>query len=499
MRPLYTSLAICSLIPTLSIAVAQTPVIQGTLTAGQTTIKGAGSPPVAAGAAGAVSIYICVAALSPSPLPAAPACTLPKAAPLAAAALQPVTTGPAGEFTAQLASPLIAGYYVYVSQVSPAGAINSAVATVTAATAAPPGYDWGRVRAYFTLGALLSQQDNQFSHADTFLDFQLDKTYALMGNIDETGNHSWKPGLNSFFETRLTALPVAVQSCPTITTTTTSTTTPATTSSSTALSPNCASASTTATPTTTATTTTTGTTTAAPDQTTAFLNSQKSARLLFGVYIPFQLDRWSLQDKDSSGNAVTTPYALFIGPLIKTGFDTSINGLNQTQQGGSTPSAVQAVGNSNEFYKFYDFGFRLGHVQLSGQSNKAHEIISYLDVTWGRFSNMASLLCPASAYQGNDTCNTSPLTTSMTSSGTTTTTSTILPLPWAHDYRLNVEGLLEIPGTNGFSIGFSTNVAAKGGQPSTSVVHIRPQDDLRFLFAYNCDISKIAAKLAGQQ
>jgi hypothetical protein len=370
---------------------------------------------------------------------------------------------------------------------SPAMAATNASALVIARSAAqiataPPGWDWGLVRAYFTFGALLSQQDSQFSHSDLFLSFHLDKTYLPLKNLDSTSKHSLMPGLNSFFEPRLTALPVTVQPCAATTTTSGSS------GSSTPTSSSCSSANSTA-------TTTSGTTAASTDTTTVFLNSQKSARLTFGVYAPVMLNRWAIASKDSSGKTQNQAYALFIGPLVKTGFDTSLNGLNQTQQQSSTPNTVQPVGNSNEFYKFYDYGFRLGHITLTGDKAKAPELMSYLDVTWGRFSNMASLLCPVASYTGGLTC---AAPSSTTNSGTSTTTTTFV-LPWSHDYRMNVEGLLEIPGLQGLSIGFSTNVGAwRAGPPKNRVVHIRPQDDLRFLFAYKFDITKMAAKLAGQ-
>lgn len=58
------------------------------------------------------------------------------------------------------------------------------------------------------------------------------------------------------------------------------------------------------------------------------------------------------------------PLRLVPAPLAETGFDSSLNGLNQTQQQSSADSQVQPIGNSSQFYKFYEFGFRLGHDQL---------------------------------------------------------------------------------------------------------------------------------------
>ena len=334
-----------------------------------------------------------------------------------------------------------------------AGAGGGALATnvvVVQAPASPPGFDWGRVRAYFTAGAMTSQSDGQFGHQDLFLAFRLDKSY-WMSALKRDGTS--RPGLSTFFETRLTALPVAVQTCDA--------------SSSTCSSSSSTSSGTVSTPATT---------------TQTFLNSQKSARLQFGAYYPLYLSTWTVSSR-SGGTTVKTPYGLYIAPLIKTGFDPALNGLNQTTQSSSTATQVQPIGNSSQFYKFYDFGFRVGHDQMSTDRSVAPEQISYLDVGWGRYSNLASLLCPVSEYSGNNTCN--------APSGA---------LPWQRDFRMRLEGMLQVPATKGFSVGFSANVSfyPHEGAGGNGPIHIRPSDDLRFVFAYKFDISTIAAKLAPQ-
>jgi hypothetical protein len=369
--------------------------------------------------------------------------------PLAANTSNLVLAG--SQTTVLLASSLTQSQIICVSITPAAGGGAKASDEYTVGPpVSPPGFDWGMVRAYFTVGALTSQERDQFSHQDLFLSFRLDKQYTRFHKMSDPDNYGHRPSLNSFFEVRLTALPVAVQNCS-----------PSTPSSACQSAPNSGNPS-------------GGTTTQ------AFLNSQKSARLAFGVYAPFILHEW--HQAGSSGHVpVSTPYALFIGPLWKTGFDTTLNGLNQTQQGNGTPSQVQPVGTSGEFYKFLEAGFRLGHYQLSSDPETTPSTLSYLDVTLGHFSNLSSLLCPRAQYQGNNSCN--------SAAGT---------LPWTRDMRLHVEGLLEVPATHGFSIGFSTNVVFDpfNLQNSAQNVHIRPADDLRFLFAYKFDISKIAGKLA---
>jgi hypothetical protein len=201
--------------------------------------------------------------------------------------------------------------------------------------------------------------------------------------------------------------------------------------------------------------------------------------------VPFLLNRWHVNSKQS-GKVSQVPYALYVAPLAKAGFDTTLNGLNQTQQQSATSTQVQPVGTSSQFYKFYSYGFRLGHDQLSQDKDAAPSMLSYLDVSFGRFSNLQSLLCPKAQYAGNNTCN--------AAAGSTTPPI----LPWQRDWRLNLEGLLEVPATHGFSVGFSSNVSLPGLSESNNPVHLRPQDDLRFLFAYKFDISKLASKLAAQ-
>lgn len=91
---------------------------------------------------------------------------------------------------------------------------------------------------------------------------------------------------------------------------------------------------------------------------------------------------------------------------------------------------------------------------------------------------MASLLCPRTEYAGNSVCN-----------------ATAGSLSWSRDIRLRLEGLLQVPATKGFSIGFSTNVS-QHEKANANTIHIEPADDLRFLFGWKFDIGSIASKLA---
>jgi len=393
-----------------------------------------------------------VALYSPPNAVAGAACTVNPANAVTLTAGVP-TSAAAGSTSIVLVadSALVAGTPLCAELVG--GASGNVV--VVKAPAAPPGFNWGHVRAYFTAGSLMSAERDQFSHQDLFLAFRLDKSYWMKAAKPDG---TYEPGLRAYFDTRLTAVPVAVQSC--------SPTQTGSGSGSSGPSSTCSSAS----------SSSSGGGSSDPTTTTqAFLNSQKSAKLDFVAFYPIYFPHWAVIGKTGS-QTVTTHYALSLAPLIEAGFDTTLNGLNQTQQQSSTSSQVQPVGTSSQFYKFYDFGFRLGHDHLFTDKSEAPEEISYLNVGFGRFSNLASLLCPSSKYQGSNTCS--------APSGT---------LPWQRDWRIRVEGLLQVPATGGFSVGFGANVGLHGTRQA-NVVHIEPADDLRFLFGYKFDIKKLVTK-----
>lgn len=112
---------------------------------------------------------------------------------------------------------------------------------------------------YFTSGILLSQDQGSFSQSSLFLSFLMDKAWVLPRPV--YGQSRGVPGVSTFFETRLTSVPVTAQPCPKDNTTTTG---------------QC-----------------TGTNSDNTDQFNTFLTSQKSARLAVGAYLPFIAKVWS--------------------------------------------------------------------------------------------------------------------------------------------------------------------------------------------------------------
>lgn len=117
-------------------------------------------------------------------------------------------------------------------------------------------YDWGLVRAYFSGGVILSQQNQSFSKQDLFLGFDLEKIWRY----DPAGRQPrWM--VASFFDTRLTSIPVA---------------------------------------------------TAGMD---GMVESRRSAMVQMGFYVPLLTTEWSAAE---SGHG-----ALFVAPLAKFGLETA--------------------------------------------------------------------------------------------------------------------------------------------------------------------------------
>jgi hypothetical protein len=354
-----------------------------------------------------------------------------------------------GIATLTLADPLTEGTRIcaYQTFTSSAGATydfdESVIDKNNAASAAQDvvdTLDWGRIRAYFAGGVLIANDQNSFSSssASPFLLFNLEKTWILPGcailkaenkldlqqhqGCKKEGAAVYHPGVTTYFETRMTAIPVQ-----------------------------------------------TGTSSSSSQNTSASnsggsLSSQKTARLGVGIYAPWVLTHW-YYDK--------APNGLFLGPLAKVGFDTLTGSTSQTMGSGATASQV----NFNRFYDHWGFGMRFGHYGLTNSNNKSPEILSYLDVTLGPYSNLQSYICNSTegATLPNSAC---PPADKLD-------TRTAL-------YRLDLEGILKIPKTVMF-VGFNANVKAFGRKNLD--LNLQPNDDLRFLFGVKLDVASVMKKL----
>jgi hypothetical protein len=262
-----------------------------------------------------------------------------------------------GQFEITLPQPLVAGQIVVARALTSGGVFATAMSDRVTVT--DPG-SWGRARAYFAGGVIFSKDRSQFSQQDIAMTFAVDKSWiqkpdfrlpadvavreALrLSSTDEitdgttrdekeriargTGKVSWR-GLNTFFDTRLTALPL-VQ---------TAAATPAA-----------------------------GTQAAKPAE--QFVASRKGALMQVGVYLPF----YGPQTSWVYDGAVNT---FFIAPLFRGGIQT-INGADGEQ-------TVNQDGEPDDVYHYMAGGVAIGHQKLSGTTNQTPEIISYLHFAWGK-------------------------------------------------------------------------------------------------------------------
>jgi hypothetical protein len=252
--------------------------------------------------------------------------------------------------------------------------------------------DWGRARANFAFGAVFSKERDDFSKSDPYLDFSLDWNW-LQRNRDYR-NFTYL--LNTFFETRLTTIPVdpdkqdqsvkAAEAAP-------------------ADPAKCD-----------------------PSTTDGFLCSRKSVMVQIGTYLPLY---WNNRLSWSHGG---NRNVLFFAPILKAGMNT-----------------LTADGEKGRnLLTFYSGGFRFGHYDVGKYTTPpslprevAPRLISYLDITLGKWQNLE--------YLGK------------------------------RRIRTEFEGRVKIPGLP-LRFGFDANVG-KG------------PDDLRFLIDTNFDVGKLFKKL----
>lgn len=220
-------------------------------------------------------------------------------------------------------------------------------------------FNWGRVRGYMAAGGLFSYDNNNFSEESIFLSFNVTKNWLWGGpfsyyNRDKQLVNGYKRMMfETYFDARLTSLPVAACTSTSSTATTTGNTSAAKATSGTG---------------TTGTTPSSTSSPSCPNSLDTFISTRKSAVLNGGASLPFLISTW---------NYAHRPYALSLGPLAKVGFNTPISDV---QTGSMTAS-------QEEFYTNFGFGARLGLYRMSFSPEVAPEMESYIDVVTGRFSN----------------------------------------------------------------------------------------------------------------
>lgn len=260
-----------------------------------------------------------------------------------------VAVGTDDVFSVTLDRPLIAGQVVQAEALT-AGQVAGPVSDAVVVT--DPG-SWGRARAYFAGGAVFSKERQDFSQQDLAISFVIDKGWLQAADYrleaDKATRQAFQAGggsgtagaqqgkwtfrqLNTFFDGRLTALPVIA---------------PAQEGS------------------TAPTGQTTGTQQSEAD---AFVASRKSALLQVGVYAPV----YGPQTSWVHEGAVN---ALFIAPIFRVGIQSIVS------SDGSP--ATDLEGRPDDVFNFWSAGFGFGHQRLSGTTNQTPEIISYMHVTLG--------------------------------------------------------------------------------------------------------------------
>jgi hypothetical protein len=357
--------------------------------------------------------------------------------------------------------------------------------------------DWGRIHADFVGGVLISNDSTNstvtstttsttgttntttsagagnFSQAHQFFALNVEKSWALPGcylrvfshgeaERDETGQlvlddkgkpivkdqcYDWgkgklvqatrsqhyEPGFSTYFQTRLTAIPVSTVS---------------TSSGSNA-----------------------GTVSGSGGN---LISSAQTARVEVGTYFPFFITRWEYDHK---------PNALFFAPLAKTGFDT-VTGpstVNTVAVGGAT-TQTQSF---EQVYTYWSYGARIGHMELSRSESKAPETFSYLDIAIGPYSSLQSYICHSSF-----------ITTNTPTPGSSCSQYTQLTDPIDSRkrlYRFDIEGLLKIPKTL-FYVGLNANIGQKTLGASQLDHGFAAPDDIRFLFGTKFDIASVLTK-----
>jgi hypothetical protein len=319
------------------------------------------------------------------------------------------------------------GEFIYVKQLGGAGEGASSESVIVQAL------DNEREHIDFFAGTLISESESNFAQADTFLALNVDRALILPGFYPVPTaaiNKSHHPGVNTFFQARLTTIPVNAS-----------------------------------TTTTTATVPSNATGTVAPSLS-SVLTSQKTGHFEAGLYLPFTFGRVPLQAPKSPTQT------FYIAPLGRFGFNTLAGSSQSTTTTSSTTvttTTTTALGTTNPLpstYNFFVGGLRLGTAAI--EPGSLHNI-HYLDVAIGKFSNLENLLCKAGANQCSNL----------------TMENRYRP------YRLSFEGYYQLPIT-GFILGLSANVGPGFFDHRTNTdVQNRAPSDLRFLFGYKFDVVKL--------
>ena len=315
-----------------------------------------------------------------------------------------------GTFTANLKSPLAMGQKVTAQQVANNTSGNMSVEVEVQ----PFPHDWGRANAHFTFGVVAAQERDEFSETDLHLALNLEYNWL---QPPPGKKRSWL--VTSYIDMRLTSIPVlAVAESPPAD--------PALGDPPPAVKQQ-----------------------DSEEDFESFVASRKAALMQAGLYAPvyFKKTTWDFKgDKN----------ALFVGPIVKVGFQTI------------TQAVKSARRDPDDLFEFWAAGARLGHFKFEKSESSTPNLVSYLDITVGRWENFERCVLPpidrpTENRTGIVSCETNP---------------TLAP---EIDFRIGIEGRLKIPKTP-LQFGFELNTG-------------QGQDDLRFIIGATFDIAKGVGKL----
>jgi hypothetical protein len=195
-----------------------------------------------------------------------------------------------------------------------------------------------------------------------------------------------------------------------------------------------------------------------------------------GAFLPFFVTRWRFDHR---------PYALFVAPLAKVGFD--------TVTGPSTINTISPNGQAQsqtfeQVYTYWNYGARIGHAELTNSSNHSPETKSYLDIGIGPYSSLQSYVC-----HGSNAASPLPTTSYCRQPGQTPFLVSNAVDSRKRLYRFDIEGLLNVPKTPLY-LGLNANIGQKTLGASELDQGYAAPNDVRFLFGTKFDLASVLMK-----
>jgi hypothetical protein len=287
--------------------------------------------------------------------------------------------------------------------------------------------DFGRVRTWFTAGVQISNQQTAATSttAGEYLDLGFDFSWIRPKKA---------PGIQTIVSARLSPIPVS------------------------------------------ATATTTSSTTSTTSTNLNLLTSQQSARVIAALYFPKRTTNWN------NGDTFT------IAPLARAGFDTLLN-PSISSGTANTTTTTMTTGNFSSVYSFWGAGGRIAWDEYPTSSSEAPQMITELDLTLGKYSNLPSFECVSATAGG-------PVNGANSACGQGTGVLNTLPnVSRTLVPRLEVTGLAKLPGYP-IVFGLDANLAQYTlGAPHNIDYLNKPGNDIRIFIGFSFDLPTLVNKL----